>query len=97
MTTQTAPRMAYPFPRFCRVHGWLLSRGGAVRVYELKITLGRPNGEQFRRWVAAARAVVIRAEWPGEGELDVIPYAHAVRVVAAAKAEQHRRRGREPP
>lgn len=100
-TPVAEPGMQFPFPPYERRYGWRLSRGGAVRLSELRITLDYPNDTQFRRWLRQARAKVVRANWPGEPKpVQVLHFYAALRVVAAANAEAHLRTGRrvrDPP
>ena len=79
----------YPYPPFCRVFGWLVSRGGWIRLDDLQTSLGHISEYKAKRLLQSHGINVHRCDWHGT-ELDCLQYRDARRVMAAV-------RKREPP
>ena len=78
-----------PYP-FCRRTGWLVSKGGWVRLFDVATTLRHPAPKTLRALLAAAGVRPAPCDWEGSTE-DCVRYRDGLRVVAAA------RRARDPP
>lgn len=80
---------SYPYPPFCRVFGWLISKGGWIRLDDLRVTLHHLSEWKARRLCESHGITVRVCNWHGDAE-PCIRYEEGRRVMAAVRA-------REPP
>lgn len=83
---------AYPYPPFCRATGMLISKGGWVKMLEVKIAVGNPDPGKLRQILRATGIAVRKCDWRGT-ILECVRYEEGRRIVAAIEAE---RRCRSP-